>query len=260
MAADKLAGVPSQKLVRRAGDVAVVDAVESVLAQLELVAQLVGQRVAVRNLGNGCVKRRVERHHIGHVGQDFPAGDDDRCGGVVVQGRKRGDFLDLLEHVVIDQARVVEIRAAVHDAMAKGVDVMPLHEGGVLQHGTQHERDCGAVVGNRQGQARLATRELTRERGLAQADTLAGALGEHFARFDVEELIFQRRAAGVHDQDVHGPSTKRKCPARTRTRHGNTASYWTNCTRAAGSTPSKGCTIDARRRNGGSGRYSVTKS
>ena len=49
----------------------------------------------------------------------------------------------------------------------------------------------------------LAAHLLVADEGTLDADALAVALGVDLTGVDVEQLVLQRRAAGIDDQDVH---------------------------------------------------------
>ena len=196
-----MAVVP-QQLLGHHPLVAMACAVCTVLADMVLLAHRARQRVGVGHRRHAHVERGVEHGHVGQLGIGGHAVLDDRGLAVVVEGCQRRHLQDLGEHVLRYQGGIVEVPAALHDAVADALD-LDVHRGQALQHAI----DGGGMV----GEERVLHHLLATELGVAEdtailADALAIALGEHLAGVGIHELILERGAAGVDDQHVHrGP-------------------------------------------------------
>ena len=123
--------------------------------------------------------------------------------------RSKGDTLfDGFDDLVVDQDRLRELLAAVEDAVTDSVDLLHALDDAVLlvDKGLQNSLD-GFVMGGHwdvNGVEGLLAFDL----GLiceltVDADTLADALGADLFCLHVEQLILERRAAGVDDQNIH---------------------------------------------------------
>ena len=97
------------------------EAVEAEAPQAEALAPFARQGVGRGRRGQRRVKRRVEARDRGHAGQGAADGGDAGQGGGLVQGCELGELAQRGDHVVVDERRVAEARAAVHDAVAHGV-------------------------------------------------------------------------------------------------------------------------------------------
>ncbi len=199
MQAHELVDVAVEELVRGAPDVAVGSAVGAVLADVKLVHDVAGQGVAPGVLGHVVVERSVRDDDVAELGEHLAADLDDVGLRVVVERGQRGDLANLGEHIVVDDGGLGEVPAALDDAVADAVDGLV----DVLQD-LEDVLDGGLVVGQRDLELLLlAAHLLMADEGAVDADALAVALGIDFAGVDVEQLVLQRRAAGIDDQNVH---------------------------------------------------------
>ena len=205
----QLRRVLAQDLRRPQGHIAVRGAVEAVAADLVLLVILIGDGVQIGVLRHGLVEGSVEHRCLGHVvAQHRPAGlDADDVGGVM-QRRQGGAVLHRLHHLIGNQDGVGKAFAAVDHPVTHRVDL--LHGGDdavdrVHQSG-QHRLDGLGMgghghVGGHGG--RLALYLGLIGKFSVNADALAQAFGQQMAGFRVQQLIFQRRAAGIDDKYFH---------------------------------------------------------
>ena len=98
-----------------ARDIGVRGAVEPVTADVVLLAPRARDGVRVRDLRDRVVEGRVEDHHLRQVGEQLAGHRDALEVGRVVQRRQRHQRLHGRDHVVVDQGRLGELLAAVHD-------------------------------------------------------------------------------------------------------------------------------------------------
>ena len=109
-----------------------------------------------------------------------------RHGARIVKWGERNQILDLIQHVVIDDRRIGEVRPTMHDSVsdgpqAHGIKINTLGSK-IFLHGLHGRRMIGS----------WATR-LT--------DPLDDTLGLHLSRLRHHELVLERGGAGVQDQD-----------------------------------------------------------
>src|SRR4029453_4912059 len=104
----------------------------------------------------------------------------------IVQGRKGNEVLDLVEHIVIDDGRVREVRPTMNDPMADGSQPNRVKINAGSCKLLRHCPHRPVMISN-------STTRL--------ADPLDDALGLHLGGLGHYQLILQRRGAGVRDQD-----------------------------------------------------------
>ena len=105
-------------------DVLVAGAVEAITADAVLLIILVGDGVHIRLRGHGGVERSVENSHVRLVlAKDLVGGFDAQNGGGVVQRSQRAQVADSLDNLGGDEAALLELLAAVHNAVADGVNL-----------------------------------------------------------------------------------------------------------------------------------------
>ena len=125
----------------------------------------------------------------------------------VVQGGEGGALLERGHDLVGYQHAARELLAAVDDAVADGVNLVHGAHDAVLGAGELVD-DGGYGLGVAgQGDVLVEDGLIAHKRGVLEvtvdADALAQALGEELLALHVDELILQRGAAGVDDQNFH---------------------------------------------------------
>ena len=124
-----------------------------------------------------------------------------------MQGRELDEFLDGRLHGIGDEHGFVERLAAVHHPVPDAVDLLPALEHPVLRMEQQHGDDFDGVlvVEHLADFAELVLRlALVVDDGVARADPLDYALGEHLLVLDVDQLEFHGGTAAVHNENFHG--------------------------------------------------------
>ena len=97
---------------------------KAVTAHLVAAVELVGEGVQVSALRQGLVERRVEDGDLRQARpEQLPGGLNAFDVGRVVQRRQLDHVFDAVEHFVGDEDGVREALAAMHDAVADGVNV-----------------------------------------------------------------------------------------------------------------------------------------
>ncbi|MCY1302463.1 hypothetical protein D9M70_521190 [compost metagenome] len=118
----------------------------------------------------------------------------------VVQRRQRGGVADRLEHLGVDQAGMIEAFAAVHHAMADGVQFAV----GGLVHQRQQLGEGGAVIAAGERLAVLLAVLLPVQHRRAGAQALGQAVQEELLLPFAYQGELDRRTAAVDNQYVTG--------------------------------------------------------
>ena len=199
MAHNDLAGLAIGHLGDLLGDVTVAGAMSAILTDVQLVANVLGQGVSLRNLGHVEVESGVVDRNVGQVGILLQAVLDNVGLGVVVQRRQRSDLANLGENVLVDKGGITKVPTALNDAMANtlNLDAVGLE---ILQDGLDGDLVVGEldVLGHL-----LGTVDSMGEGTAGKADALAGALCGHLVGLGIDDLILKGRRSCVDDQNVH---------------------------------------------------------
>lgn len=184
--------------------VLVAGPVEPVAADAVLTRHLGVDRVGVRGLGERLEERGVEDGHVGDVGEQRPRHLDAAHVTRVVQRCERDEPADVLDDGVVDHDGAREQAAALDDAVADGHDVRVLEARPLLGEQVEHDAQRRTVVRHVDRALRLAARDLVGHRALGRADLLDDARGHGLAADGVDQLVLDRRGAGVDDEDARG--------------------------------------------------------
>ena len=173
----------------------------AVAADVVFRVEFVGNGVEVGVLGNRLVEGRVEDGNVGNARQELLCdveADDVRRD---VKRIERIDAFDLLDDVMIDEAGLGELFAAVHDAVSDGLDLVEGFERAVQK---EVKDAFEADFMRRENFVRdldfLAVSRLVFENANFFADAFDVAFGQNIAGRHVEELIFHGRRAAVDDE------------------------------------------------------------
>ena len=187
------------------GNVLVAGAVEAVAAHAVLLIVLIGDGVHVSLRGHGAVESGVEHGHHGDVAEHLAGGLDaqDACG--VVQGSQRAQLTQSLDDLIGDQAAALELLAAMHHAVADGVDLAHVIDalalaGGHLLHDLSKCLGVGGEDGRGGG---LVAVGLVSDHAALHANALAQALAQHLLAVHIDQLILQGRRTAVNNQNFH---------------------------------------------------------
>ena len=199
MKAHEFVNVAAEELIGGAPDETVGGAVSAVLADVKLLDHVARQGIAPSVLGHVVVESGVGDDDVADLGEHVTADLDNVSLGVVVKRGERSDLTDLGEDLVVDDGGLGEVPAALNNAVTNAVDG--------LIHGLQNLEDVldGSLVVRKLDLELLllAAHLLVADEGTLDADALAVALSVDLTGVDVEQLVLQRRAAGIDDQDVH---------------------------------------------------------
>ena len=100
------------------GDVFVAGAVEAVAANAVLISQVVRNSVAPGVLGHGRVERGIEHGNLRQVWPGVEGGAHTLHVRGVVQRRERGQCINLVDHLLVEQHGVGELLGTLHHAVA----------------------------------------------------------------------------------------------------------------------------------------------
>ena len=151
------------------------------------------------------MERGVEHGDLRRLGHDSLAGANAHQVGGVVQGAQRDALLDGGDDLVIDDAGVEELHAAVQDAMAHGIDLV----GGLnntvnrVNQNVQNRGDGLGMGGHGDILDNLLAVCVVGQAAV-NVDTLAQALGGYHAGIGIHQLILEGRGTGIDNQNVHG--------------------------------------------------------
>ena len=180
----------------------------AVLADVQAVDDVLREGVVVGLGGHVVVEGGVSDDDVADLREHLAADLDNVGLGVVVERGERGDLTDPGEGLVGDNLGLGEVPTALNDAVADAVD-------GLVNALEDLEDVLDGRLVIRQGNVELllaAAHLGVADEGAIDADALAVALGVDLASVDVEQLVLERGAACVDDENVHVrsfPMTKR---------------------------------------------------
>ena len=121
-------------------------------------------------------------------------------------GRTSSIFFD---DVVVDADRLVEVLAALDDAMPDRIDFIEGFDRGVVavDKRVQYERHGCVMVGHLRIDDHFVLVDSVLVEGVCRAHALADALRDDSMIFDVDKLILQRGRACIDDQNVQQPTS-----------------------------------------------------
>ena len=179
---------------------------EAVAADTVLLIVLVGQGVHVSLGGHGAVEGGIKHDHVGLIHAEHLAGglQAQQAGGGVQGGQGR-QLINGLDDFVGHQAALLELLAAVHAAMADGVDLVDAVDDLAFALG-HHLNQLGKRFGVRgEGSVglHLVAAHLMGDAAAFAADALAQALAQDLLGLHIKQLILQRRRAAIDNQNFH---------------------------------------------------------
>ena len=128
---------------------------------------------------------------------------------LVVKWSELGKLVDLFDDVVVDEDPLVEVLAALDDAMPDRIDFIEGFDGGVVavDKRIQHERHGCIMVGHLRIDDHFVLVDSVLVESVCRAHALADALRDDSMIFDVDKLILQRGRACIDDQNVQQPTS-----------------------------------------------------
>ena len=146
----------------------------------------------------------IEHSNLGGVGHNSLASTNAHqvCG--VMQRAKGNALFDGLDDLVVDDAGIGELHAAVQHAVTHSVNFVHGLDDTVNGVNQNLENSGNGLGMGRHGNVldNLLVAHLVRQAAI-NIDALAQALGGDIAGFGVHQLILQRGTAGVDNQNVH---------------------------------------------------------
>ena len=168
------------------GDVLVAGAVEAVAANTVLISQVIRNSVTPGVLGHGRVERGIEHSNLRQVWPGVEGGTHTLHVRGVMQRRKRGQRIDLVDHLLVEQHGVGKLLSTLHHAVADSLQFAAVQDVFEL---VSHHMQGDFVVGN------------------ISTDVFNETGGEHLLCFGgggVTHLVFERRGTCVHNKNKHG--------------------------------------------------------
>ena len=146
----------------------------------------------------------IEDGDLGSIGHDRLAGTDAHQVGRVVKGAQGDALLDGLDDLVVDNAGVGELHAAMEHTVANGIDLVNGLDDTVhrIYQDVQNRGNGLGMGGHGDVLDHLLIADLVGQAAV-DVDPLAQALGGNFAAFGVHELVLQGRTTGINNQNVH---------------------------------------------------------
>ena len=162
--------------------VAMRSAVESVAAHVVFLVEFVGHGVEIGVRRHRRVEGVVEHRHLRHVGHQVVHGADAFQVACIVDGREVAEAFDACFHAFVHEATLFKQVAALHDAVADGVDFVEALDGTVFfaEQLLEHEIHAFLVVGHVVHQDfLLAVGQREFQEGVVEADALHAALRQY---------------------------------------------------------------------------------
>ena len=184
---------------------------EAVAADVIIFVVLGGDGVPVSLGGHGHVEGGIKHGNLGGVGHHRLAGTNAHQVGRIVEGSQRNAVLNGLDALIVDDAGVGELHAAMEHPMANGIDLIHGLDNALngVHQDLQDRLNGLGMGGHGDVLDDLLIAHLVGQAAV-NVDPLAQALGGHITGLRVHKLILQGRASGIDNQNVHGNSLLNK--------------------------------------------------
>ena len=198
-------GLHAKEVAHAVGDEAVARAVRTPATDVHLLVVVVGHGIHVGVCRHGLVEGGVKHKDVGHVFHHSFHCIVALEGRRVVKGSKVHEGLPLLEHVGGDEAAFGETTTC-YDAVTGSGDFVDALDGTMLGmgEGVEHHLDALGVGGAVEVELEFLTVVIG---GFEESSFLTHALDaascEHSASVHFIELIFDRTASAVDDENLH---------------------------------------------------------
>ena len=206
MAVDDARALFAHDLAGAGGHETVGRAVETVAADGVVLVVLIRNGVNVRFRRHGHAEGGVEHGDLRHTGHRRLARLDAHEVGGVVQRPEREALFDGGFARVVHDAGLGELNAAVENTVADGADLRHRLDNAVFLAGQLFENGLDRFLVGGERNVRfvngLAVLGLVGQTAV-DADALTKTFGKQRLVLHVDELILQRRAAGVDNQNLH---------------------------------------------------------
>lgn len=152
------------------------------------------------------MKGRVKDGDLGQIGENFDHGLDTRQVGRIMEGGQRNNLFNALHDIDVDLDRRGEPISAVNDPVPGSGEFIetPDDAMSLMEKVFKDKLDGLFVVGDRHvGDDRIHASLLMLDSGTVDADPFHQPLGEDRFVGHVEELVLERRAAAVENENFH---------------------------------------------------------
>ena len=173
----------------------------AVPADLVPVRDVAVERVHGGLVGQALEESGVEDDDVRHVGQKPPRHDDPLEMRRIVERSQRAQFFDLGLDGVVDEGGAVEVLAPLDDAMADGSDRAVGQRGADLFEQVDRGLQADSVIGDRPLDFAHTIPVGVADEAVLLPDALDQAGGDGLARVGVDELVFDRGAARIDDEN-----------------------------------------------------------
>ncbi len=182
--------------------------VETVAADAVGFVPILRDRIPIGAGWNALVEGGVEDGDLGNVRSAGHRYLDAQEVGWVVQGRERGELPNGLDHPFVDHAGVAELFAAVNDSMSDADELAAIFRYTAVAEQAHDSVEGGGVIPERAVGDLFVERPRriplsVNESAARLADPLCGSVRQQGALAHLEELILDRRASGVENQNPH---------------------------------------------------------
>ena len=181
---------------------------EAITPDPVLPVEVLRQGVAIGRRGHGLVEGGIENRHLGYSGEEAHRHLDTLQVGRVMQGRQGDHVANDGDDPLIHPGRALEGLAAMDHPMADGHQFTQIRQHPGFAQPVGHKFQSRAMMGDRQNQLETVlppalVPPATLEIPVRLADAVDGARRQHLPVIGLEELIFNRRATGIENQNLH---------------------------------------------------------
>lgn len=146
----------------------------------------------------------VKNGNLGNTGHNSLASADTHqvCG--VVQGAQRNALLDSGDNLIIDDAGIKELHAAMQDAVADSIDLVGRRNNTInrINQNIKNGSNCFGVSGHGDVLHNLTAMGLMVQTAI-NIDTLAQAISGNCTGLGIHQSILQAGRAGIDNQNIH---------------------------------------------------------
>ena len=178
---------------------------EAITTHAMLLVEFIGNRIHIGVVGHGLVESGIEDTHLRQIGQQGLNGIDTFDVGWIVQRRKVVASLEIAHDLGGEEDALRELLAAMHHAMAYGIEFVEVFQHGMFALGEELEDKLHAsgVLGNRSFELEFLAIGLIFDKGIRQTDFLDTTRGDDRLVGHVIKSVFYTAASAVENKDFH---------------------------------------------------------
>ena len=186
------------------GNILVGSAVEAIAADSVLLIVLGGDGITVSLGLHGHMESGIEDSDLGSGGHQLLAGSNAQQVSGVMQGAQGDALFNALDHVLINEAGIGKLVAAVNNAVTDSINLCNgLDDTDFSVNQSVHDGSDGFAVGGHGDFLNGLNAVGIVGQTAIDADTLAQALSGNVTSLGVHQLILKARGAGVDNKNVH---------------------------------------------------------